>query len=175
VQAQPNAVARPSLSLSARRIAQLLRVHSRAASRARYSLLSPARFSARRRALPAAVPGLRLCRADLRSSVAVEPAQLLARHGPGRHITVCSGSVVSIGRGHGRATRDLGTPSFHYAQCRAFYGSRRFPIHHNTVNTCRAPDVVLVVAGSSGRHRRPSILSVATFIRYCSVLRKKKI
>jgi hypothetical protein len=36
--------------------------------------LLPAHFSARRRALPAAAPGLRLCRADLRSSVAIEPA-----------------------------------------------------------------------------------------------------
>jgi hypothetical protein len=66
-----------------------------------------------------------------RSSVTVEPAQLLARHGPSRRITVRSGSVVGIGRGHGRATRDLGTPSFHYAQRHAFRASRRFPIHHN--------------------------------------------
>jgi hypothetical protein len=65
-------------------------------------LSSPARFSARRRALPAASLGLRLCRADLRSSVAVEHAQLLTRHGLGRRIAVCSGGVAGIGRGHGR-------------------------------------------------------------------------
>jgi hypothetical protein len=40
---------------------------------------------------------LRLFRADLRSPVAVEPAQLLARHGLGRRIVVCSGSVVGFG------------------------------------------------------------------------------
>jgi hypothetical protein len=93
------------------------------------------------------VPGLRLYRADLRSSVAVEPTQLLARHGPGHRIAVRSGSVVGIYRGHGLATRDLGTPSFFYAQRRAFCDSRRFPIHHNAVILCRAPDVVLVVVG----------------------------
>jgi hypothetical protein len=31
--------------------------------------------------------------------VAVEPTQLLARHGPGRRIAVRSGSAVGIGRG----------------------------------------------------------------------------
>lgn len=142
---------------------------------ARCSLCSPSRFSAHRRALPAATPGLRLCRADLRSSVAIEPAQLLVRHGPGRRITVRSGSVVGIGCGHGRATRDLGTLSFHYAQRHAFCARRRFPIHHNAVIPCRALDVVLVMVGSGGRHRRPSILSIATLIRYCSVLREKEI
>jgi hypothetical protein len=40
-------------------------------------------------------------------------------------------SVVGIGRGHGRATRDLGTPSFHYAQRRAFCTCRRFSIRHS--------------------------------------------
>jgi hypothetical protein len=93
------------------------------------------------------MPGLRLCRADLRSSVAVEPAQLLARHGPGHRIVVRSRSVVGIGRGHGRATRDLGTPSFLYAQRRTFYANHWFPIHHNVVIPCQAPDVVLVVVG----------------------------
>jgi hypothetical protein len=107
---------------------------------------------------------LRLCCADLRSSKAVKPTQLLTRHGLGHRIAVRSGGVVGIDRGHGRATRDLGTPSFHYALCRAFCASRRFPIHHNVVVPCRVPDVMLVVAGSGGRHRRPSILSIDTFI-----------
>jgi hypothetical protein len=88
---------------------------------------------------------------------------------------VRNGSVVGIGRGHGRATRDLGTPSFHYAQHRAFCASRRFIIHHNTVIPCCAPDVMLAVVGSGGRHRRLSIPSIATFIRYCSVLHEKEI
>lgn len=74
-------------------------------------LSSPACFSTRRRNLPAAALGLRLCRADLRSSEAVEPAQLLTRHGPSHRIAVRSGGVVGIDREHGRATRDLGTPS----------------------------------------------------------------
>jgi hypothetical protein len=39
--------------------------------------------------------------------------------------------VVGIGRGHGRATRDLGTPSFHYAQRRVFCTCRRFSIRHS--------------------------------------------
>jgi hypothetical protein len=56
-------------------------------------------------------PGLHLYRANLRSFVAVEPAQLLARHGLGRRIVVRSGSVVGFGRGYGCVTRDLGTPS----------------------------------------------------------------
>jgi hypothetical protein len=42
-----------------------------------FGLSSPVCFSARRRALPAAAFGLRLCRADLCSSEAVKPAQLL--------------------------------------------------------------------------------------------------
>jgi hypothetical protein len=57
----------------------------------------------------------------------------------------------------------------------SFCTSRQFSIHHNAVIPCRAPDVVLVVVGSGGRHRRPSIPSIATFIRYCSVLREKEI
>jgi hypothetical protein len=86
-----------------------------------------------------------------------------------------SGGVVGIGLGHGRVKRDLGTPSFLYAQRRAFCVSHRFLIHHNAVIPCRAPDVMLVVVGSGGRHRRPSIQSIVMFIRYCSVLREKEI
>jgi hypothetical protein len=66
---------------------------------------------------------------------------------PNSLLAVRRGSVVGIGRGHGRATRDLGTPSFLYAQRRAFCASRRFPIHHNVVILCHASDVVLVVVG----------------------------
>ncbi|PWZ25445.1 hypothetical protein Zm00014a_015395 [Zea mays] len=38
-------------------------------------------------------------------------------HGPGRRIAVRSGSMVGFGRGHGHATRDLGTPLWTPRRC----------------------------------------------------------